>query len=199
MLASTTGSEETRDMTTNSTFGAACVAAVHRSERHTFSKTSVDSIRLFAGLGVEDDAHAGAQVKHRSRVAKDPTQPNLRQVSLFTTEMLDHVAERGFSVAPGQLGENITTSGIDLFALPTGTVLRLGAEAMIALTGLRNPCGQINGLQEGLLGELRIKVDGETVRRGGVMSVVVNGGVVRVGDPIGVSLPPGDPIAMQKI
>lgn len=186
-------------MTTTSTFADACVAAVHRSADHTFSKASLDSIRLLAGLGVEGDAHAGANVKHRSRVAKDPTQPNLRQVSLFTTEMLDHVGERGFSVSPGELGENVTTSGIDLFALPTGTVLRLGADAMIVLTGLRNPCGQINGLQDGLLGELRIEVDGETVRRGGVMSVVVHGGEVRTGDPIAVSLPPGDPIAMQKI
>ncbi len=132
-------------------------------------------------------------------MAKDPTQPNLRQVSLFTTEMLDVVAERGFSVAPGDLGENITTTGVDLFALPTGTVLLLGDEAMIVLTGLRNPCGQINGLQEGLLGELRVKVDGETVRRGGVMSMVVRGGDVRPGDRVHIGLPPGAPMPMQKV
>lgn len=175
------------------------VAAVHRSASHTFSKSSVEVVRLVAGLGVDGDAHAGPTVKHRSRVAKDPTQPNLRQVSLFTTEMLDMVRERGFDVAPGDLGENITTSGIDLFALPIGTVLRLGADAMIVLTGLRNPCGQINGLHEGLLGELRVKVDGETVRRGGVMSMVVHGGDVRPGDPVVVGLPPGDPMPMQKV
>ncbi len=175
------------------------VAGVQLSGSHTFSKASVESVTLLAGLGVGGDAHAGANVKHRSRVAKDPTQPNLRQVSLFTTELLDHLAGRGFHVAPGALGENITTTGVDLFALPTGTVLRLGADAMIVLTGLRNPCGQINGLQDGLLGELRLDIDGETVRRGGVMSVVVNGGEVRTGDPIEIALPPGEPVAMQRV
>lgn len=113
--------------------------------------------------------------------------------------MLDMVAGRGFQVDPGELGENVTTADIDLFELPTGTVLRLGDEAMIVLTGLRNPCGQINGLQEGLLSELRTKVDGETIRRGGVMAMVVNGGEVRAGDPIAVSLPPGESIPMQKV
>lgn len=175
------------------------VAGVNRSATHTFSKTPVESITLLAGLGVDGDAHSGAQVKHRSRVAKDPTQPNLRQILLFPTELLDDLDERGYDVAPGALGENITTTGLDIFDLPTGTVLRLGGEAMIALTGLRNPCGQINGLHDGLLGELRTKVDGETVRRGGVMAVVVHGGEVRTGDPIAVSLPPGEPIAMQKV
>lgn len=176
------------------------VIAVQRSDSHTFSKPAAESVTLVAGIGVEGDAHSGPLVKHRSRVAKDPDQPNLRQVCLFTQEMLDLVAERGFDVAPGDLGENLTTAGIDLFALPTGTVLRLGDEAMIVLTGLRNPCGQINGFQEGLLGELRTKdADGETVRRGGVMSMVVNGGVVRPGDTIEIALPPGDPIPMQRV
>lgn len=175
------------------------VAGVHLSATHTFSKVSVDAVTLVAGLGVDGDAHSGAQVKHRSRVAKDPTQPNLRQILLFPSELLHDLGERGYDVAPGALGENITTTGLDIFALPTGTVLRLGGDAIIALTGLRNPCGQINGLQDGLLGELRIKVDGETVRRGGVMAVVVHGGEVRTGDPIAVSLPPGEPIVMQKI
>jgi MOSC domain-containing protein YiiM len=175
------------------------VAGVHLSADHTFSKATAGSIRLVAGLGVDGDAHSGARVKHRSRVAKDPTQPNLRQVLLFPTELLDDLATRGFDVPPGALGENVTTAGIDIFDLPTGTVLRLGAEAMIVLTGLRNPCGQINGLQDGLLGELRFKVDGETRRRGGVMSVVVHGGTVQPGDPIEISLPPGEPIAMQRV
>lgn len=175
------------------------VAGVHMSAGHTFSKPSVGSIELVAGLGVEGDAHSGAQVKHRSRVAKDPTQPNLRQVLLFPTELLDDLATRGFDVAPGALGENVTTTGLDIFDLPTGTVLRLGADAMIVLTGLRNPCGQINGLQDGLLGELRTEVDGRTVRRGGVMSVVVNGGTVQPGDTIEISLPPGEPVAMRRV
>lgn len=175
------------------------VLAVHRSGSHTFSKPVAGSITLVAGIGVDGDAHAGPLVKHRSRVAKNPNQPNLRQVSLFTQEMLDLVAQRGFSVAPGELGENVTTTGLDLFALPTGTVLRLGDDAMIVLTGLRNPCGQINGLQDGLLRELRTEEDGETGRRGGVMSMVVNGGVVRPGDPIAVGLAPGEPIPMQRV
>jgi hypothetical protein len=175
------------------------VAGVHSSADHTFSKPSVDAVTLVAGLGVDGDAHSGARVKHRSRVAKDATQPNLRQVLLFPTELLDDLATRGFDVPQGALGENITTTGVDIFELPTGTVLRLGAEAMIVLTGLRNPCGQINGLHDGLLGELRTKVDGETVRRGGVMSVVVNGGVVQAGDPIQIALPPGEPVAMRPI
>lgn len=184
---------------TNERFPEARVLAVHRSDSHTFSKPPVDAVTLVAGIGVDGDAHAGPRVKHRSRVAKDPDQPNLRQVSLFTRELLDMVANRGFDVRPGELGENVTTEGIDLFGLPTGTVLRLGDEAMIVLTGLRNPCGQINGLREGLLSELRVKVDGETIRRGGVMSMVVNGGEVRAGDPITVSLPPGEPISMEKV
>ena len=175
------------------------VAGVHVSPEHTFSKVPVDAVTLVAGLGVDGDAHSGARVKHRSRVAKDPTQPNLRQVLLFPSELLDDLATRGFDLPPGALGENITTTGIDIFDLPIGTVLLLGPEAMIVLTGLRNPCGQINGLQDGLLGELRFKVDGETRRRGGVMSVVVNGGVVRAGDLIEISRPPGEPIAMQPV
>ena len=177
----------------------ATVLGVHRSADHTFSKTPADAIRLVAGLGVEGDAHAGARVQHRSRVAKDPTQPNLRQVLFFPSEMLEAVAARGFDVAPGELGENITTAGIDVFGLPVGTVLRLGDHALVALTGLRNPCGQINGLRDGLLSELRTEVDGEVVRRGGVMSVVINGGDVCAGDPIEVSLPPGAPIPMQRV
>ena len=184
---------------TNESFPHARVVAVHRSEAHTFTKPPVDVVQLVAGIGVDGDAHAGPLVKHRSRVAKDPNQPNLRQVLLFPQEMLDMVAGRGFQVDPGELGENVTTADIDLFELPTGTVLRLGDEAMIVLTGLRNPCGQINGLQEGLLSELRITVDGETIRRGGVMAMVVNGGAVRAGDPITVSLPPGEPIPMRKV
>ena len=175
------------------------VAGVHLSPAHTFSKASVGSILLLAGLGVDGDAHAGAQVRHRSRVAKDPTQPNLRQVLLFPTELLDELGRRGFDVAPGALGENVTTTGLDIFELPTGTVLRIGADAMVVLTGLRNPCAQINGLQDGLLGELRTETDGETVRRGGVMSVVVHGGRVQPGDPIEISLPPGEPIPMQRV
>lgn len=179
--------------------GGPTVVAVHRSGEHTFSKTTTGEVTLTAGIGVDGDAHSGPLVQHRSRIAKDPNQPNLRQVLLFPQEMLDRVADSGFQVAPGALGENVTTVGLDVFALPTGTVIRLGDDALIVLTGLRNPCGQINGLQAGLLSELRTEVDGETVDRGGVMAMVVHGGVVRPGDPILVGVPPGEPIAMQRV
>lgn len=171
------------------------VVAVHRSDSHAFSKPSVESIDLIAGLGVEGDAHAGAQVKHRSRVAADPTQPNLRQVHLMHVELFTQVAAKGFAVSPGDLGENITTEGIDLLGLPVGTTLAIGPDALMTLTGLRNPCGQINGFSEGLLAELVYRLtdgpdQGTTVRLGGVMTVVIRSGTIRPGDPIAIGLPP---------
>lgn len=178
---------------------SARVVAVNRSGEYTFSKPSTEEITLVAGLGVEGDAHFGARVRHRHRVARDPDQPNLRQVHLIQRELFDELAGTGFAVEPGDLGENITTSGVDLLSLPTGTTLRLGDAALIALTGLRNPCGQINGFQEGLLGQLIEHVDGRTVRRGGVMAVVLYGGRVRPGDPIQIGLPPGHQIAMEPV
>ena len=174
------------------------VVAVHRSGEHSFSKPDQRSVRLVAGMGVEGDAHFGARVQHRSRVRVDPDQPNLRQVHLLPAELLDALAANGFVVAPGALGENVTTEGLDLVALPVATVLRLGRDALIAVTGLRNPCRQIDGLTSGLLGQVRRRSDdGEVVRRAGVMAVVVRSGVVRPGDEIGVSLPPlpHDPLA----
>lgn len=175
------------------------VVAVHRSGEHTFSKDSCDSITLLAGLGVEGDAHAGARVKHRSRVARDPEQPNIRQVHLVAEELLTEVNAAGFSVRPGDVGENITTSGLDLIDLPVGTTLQIG-DAVIALTGLRNPCVQIDSFQEGLQGAMLGRDDeGKLVRKTGVMSVVVHGGEVRPGDRIAASLPAGDPIPMQKV
>src|SRR5262249_11823141 len=127
------------------------VLAVHRSASHNFSKRPVLSIRLIAGLGVEGDAHAGETVKHRSRVARDPTQPNLRQVHLIHAELHDELNAAGFTVGPGDLGENITTRGLDLLALPTGTLLRIGEAAVIKITGLRNPCIQLDRFQQGLM------------------------------------------------
>ena len=177
----------------------ATVVSVSRSDSHTFTKPTVDVVTLLPGLGVDGDAHAGARVTHRSRVAQDPEQPNLRQVQLFPSELFDEVAKAGFTVRPGDLGENITTAGIDLFSLPTGTTLRLGPDALVALTGLRNPCGQINGFQGGLLKQLVRNVDGEAVRRGGVMSVVVQGGEVRPGDGIAIALPPGRPQPLRRV
>jgi MOSC domain-containing protein YiiM len=166
------------------------VVAVCRDGEHRFSKTPVDEIVLLPGLGVQGDAHIGVTVQHRSRVAADPTQPNLRQVHLIHAELFAEVGEHGFSVEPGQLGENLTTRGIDLLSLPQGTLLHVGDEAVVELTGLRNPCQQINTFESGLLKEVLTKnPGGEVVRKAGVMSVVLTGGVVRRGDPIVAKLP----------
>ncbi|HLN61957.1 MAG TPA: MOSC domain-containing protein, partial [Symbiobacteriaceae bacterium] len=143
-----------------------------------------------AGLGVEGDAHCGVTVKHRSRVKQDPTQPNLRQVHLVHSELHDELRSAGFTVSAGQMGENVTTSGIDLMALPVGARLHLGADAVVELTGLRNPCGQLNGLQPGLLAALAYHdEEGNLVRKAGVMGIVLTGGEVRPGDAIDVELP----------
>ena len=167
------------------------VAAVSRSPTHSMSKPNTDSICLVAGLGVEGDAHQGVTVKHRSRVAKDPTVPNLRQVHLIHAELFDELRERGFAVSPGLMGENVTTSGIDLLALPTGTRLHLGGEAIVEITGLRNPCRQLNGLQPGLMeATLDRDSEGNLIRKAGIMAVVLSGGIVREGDPIRVEPPP---------
>ncbi len=149
-------------------------------------------IRLVEGLGVEGDAHLGATVQHRSRVRRDPRQPNLRQVHLLPSELFAEVLGAGHRVVPGDLGENVTTSGLDLLALPTGTVLLLGDVAEVVVTGLRNPCRQIDDFQDGLLRRvLSLDADGAVVRRAGVMGVVRRGGEVRPGDPVSVVLPEG--------
>jgi MOSC domain-containing protein YiiM len=176
------------------------VASLHRSVGHTLSKPSEVEVVLLAGLGVEGDAHCGAQVRHRSRVAKDPTQPNLRQVHLVHGELHDELRAAGFDVAPGDMGENVTTRGIDLLSLPTGTLLRLGEVALVSLTGLRNPCRQLEGVQPGLQGAVLDRdADGSLVRKAGVMAVVVLGGVVRHGDPVDVRLPPGPPVPLRPV
>ena len=167
------------------------VVAVCRSPTHSFGKPPADAVRLLAGLGVEGDAHLGRTVRHRSRVAADPTRPNLRQVHLIHGELLDEVGAKGFTVQPGELGENVTTRGVDLLALPAGTRLRLGAEAVVGVTGLRNPCAQLDAFRPGLLAAvLGRDAAGGLVRKAGVMGVVLVGGVVRPGDAIGVELPP---------
>ncbi|HEV8295926.1 MAG TPA: MOSC domain-containing protein [Acidimicrobiales bacterium] len=179
---------------------AGTVAAVHRSASYTFTKRTEPSIHLVAGLGVEGDAHFGATVRHRSRVALDPSQPNLRQVHLIQSELHDELRARGIDVEPGAMGENITTRGLDLLALPTGAVLRIGADAYVALTGLRNPCGQLNGLREGLLAAVVDRDDeGNIVRKAGVMGVVLRGGTVRRGDRIDVALPPGPHHSLERV
>lgn len=168
------------------------VLAVASDGDHLFSKCHVDVIRLVEGQGVAGDAHAGVTVQHRSRVARDPTQPNLRQVHLIHQELLDELEADGFTVPAGGLGENITTCGVDLLGLSTGTVLRLGATATVRVTGLRNPCRQIDGYQPGLLGRVVDRdASGAIVRRAGVMGVVLRGGLVRPGDPITVAAPAG--------
>jgi MOSC domain-containing protein YiiM len=170
----------------------ATVSAVSRSAEHGPPKRPVDAIRLVAGLGVEGDAHAGARVRHRSRVRRDPTQPNLRQVHLIGGELHDELAAAGFAVGAGDMGENVTTRGVDLLALPTGARLALGDEAVVEVTGLRNPCTQLDGLQPGLMQAVLARgADGRLVRRAGVMAVVLTGGEVRAGAAIGVELPPG--------
>ncbi len=169
----------------------AIVTAVSCSASHAFSKPNRTGIRLVAGLGVEGDAHAGRTVRHRSRVAKDPTQPNLRQVHLIHAELHEELRARGFDVSPGVMGENVTARGLDLLGLPTGARLRLGADAVVEVTGLRNPCRQLDGLQNGLMAAT-LDRDGadRLVRKAGVMGVVVEGGDVRAGDPVAVELPP---------
>ncbi|GAB2178997.1 MOSC domain-containing protein [Dongia sp. agr-C8] len=167
------------------------VVAVSRSKSHSFSKPTEMSIRLIAGQGVEGDAHSGATVKHRSRVRVDPTQPNLRQVHLVHAELHEELNAAGFRVHPGDIGENITTRGIDLLGLPTGSVLRIGRTAVIRVTGLRNPCTQLDGFQQGLTAAVLDRdAEGRLVRKAGVMSVVLEGGEVVPGDSITVELPP---------
>ncbi|MER5683144.1 MOSC domain-containing protein [Streptomyces sp. NPDC002205] len=166
------------------------VTAVSSNGTYTFTKPNRDSVTLLAGLGVEGDVHAGVTVKHRSRVAQDPTQPNLRQVHLIHEELFEELREAGYEVAPGDLGENVTTRGIDLLGLPVGTLLHLGDEAVVEVTGLRNPCLQIDIFQDGLLKQVVGRdAAGHIVRKAGIMGIVTSGGTVRPGDPVKVELP----------
>lgn len=168
------------------------VVAVALARGHHFSKEPAFEIRLVRGQGVAGDAHMGAKVKHRSRVARDPDQPNLRQVHLIQAELFDSLAVRGFTVRPSEMGENITTRGIELLALPEATRLQIGAEAIIEITGLRNPCVQIDNFQKGLMHAVLDRDQaGNLIRKAGVMAVVVQGGDVRPGDAITVTLPTG--------
>lgn len=176
------------------------VTAVSSNGEYSFTKPNRPSITLLAGLGVEGDVHAGVTVKHRSRVAQDPTQPNLRQVHLLHEELFTEVGEEGFRVAPGELGENVTTRGLDLLGLPVGTLLRLGGTAVLEVTGLRNPCLQIDAFQDGLLRQVVGRDEaGGIVRRAGIMSIVLEGGVVRPGDPITAELPSGPHRPLDRV
>jgi MOSC domain-containing protein YiiM len=167
------------------------VVAVSKSATHSFSKPNQKSIRLRIGLGVEGDAHMGEKVQHRSRIAKDPNQPNLRQVHLIHAELHDELRERGFDIYPGQMGENITTRGIDLLSLPIGTRLHIGTTALVEVTGLRNPCYQLDDFQEGLMKAVLDRDEqGNLIRKAGVMGIVLTDGEVYVNDDIRVELPP---------
>ncbi len=176
------------------------VLAVSSSPTHTFSKPNHGSIRLLAGLGVEGDAHLGETVQHRSRVARDPNQPNLRQVHLIHAELHDELQVAGFAVSAGQMGENITTRGIDLLRLPTGTRLHLGNTAVVEVTGLRNPCAQLDTFQPGLMAAVLERDEhGALIRKAGIMAIVLAGGEVRPGDPITVELPPQPHLTLAPV
>lgn len=170
----------------------ATVLSVSLDSEHRFSKIPADTITLTAGHGVDGDAHAGAMVQHLSRSAKDPEQPNLRRVHLIHAELFDELHDNGFEVAPADLGENVTTVGIDLLGLSQGTILRIGESAQVEVTGLRNPCSQINGLQSGLMKQMiQRDTDGSIQRKSGVMGIVLHGGDVHPGDVILVTAPEG--------
>ncbi len=167
------------------------VAAVSRAATHTMLKPEQRSIRLLTGLGVEGDAHLGVTVKHRSRVARDPTQPNLRQVHLIHAELHDELQAAGIDVSAGTMGENVTTRGLDLLGLPTGTRLHLGDAAVVEVTGLRNPCAQLDKIQPGLMAATLDRDEhGNLVRKAGIMGIVLAGGEIRPGDSVRAELPP---------
>lgn len=176
------------------------VTAVSRNSVHTIRKPNVSCIRLLAGLGVDGDIHMGETVKHRSRIARNASQPNLRQVHLIHAELHDELLSAGFTILPGEMGENVTTRGVELLALPAGTRLHIGDMAIVEVTGLRNPCFQLNGLKMGLMkAVLGRDEDGNLIRKTGVMSIVVAGGDVKAGDPIHVTLPDGPRRALQPV
>ena len=179
---------------------AAVVVAVCSGGEHRFTKPVQHSIRLLSGLGVEGDAHLGTTVKHRSRVAKDPTQPNLRQVHLIHDELFDELRHAGFEIAPGMIGENITTHGVDLLGLPRDTRLHVGASAVIVVTGLRDPCRQLNDFRAGLMqAVLDRDADGNLIRKAGIMGVVLAGGEIRTGDTIRIELPPEPRRRLERV
>ena len=175
------------------------VVSLSKCSDYSFSKQQVESIDLIEGIGVEGDVHAGEKVKHRSRVRRDPNQPNLRQVHLIHSELFDELRERGFEVKPGDIGENITTQGIALLDLPTGAILEIG-DAVIEVTGLRNPCNQLNNFHDGLQqAVLKKDADGNLIRKSGIMGVVLRGGKIRTGDKIMAKLPEKPHFRLQPV
>ena len=178
----------------------AVVIAVARNDAHAFSKPARDAIELREGFGIEGDAHAGSTVQHLSRIAVNPTAPNLRQVHLIHAELHDELQTRGFTLAPGAMGENIVTRGIDLLGLARGTVLHIGTDAAIQITGLRNPCAQLDKLQRGLLAAVLDRdAAGGLVRKSGIMAIVRKSGLVRPGDTIRIEAPQGPFVALAPV
>jgi MOSC domain-containing protein YiiM len=176
------------------------IIAVSRSAAHNFSKPNEAAIRLIAGLGVAGDAHLGETVQHVVRVREDPNRPNLRQVHLIHSELFDELREAGFPIAPGEIGENVTTRGIDLLGLPVGTRLHLGADAVVQVTGLRNPCRQLDRFQAGLMAAMLGRDAAGHVRiKSGIMGIVITGGDVRPGDAIALALPPEPHQPMTRV
>ena len=175
------------------------IIALSKSDSHTFNKYNCNRIQLLTGLGVAGDAHMGKTVKHRSRVEKDATTPNLRQVHLMHAELFEELSEKGFTVHPGEMGENITTSGIDLLNLPKNTILKIGTSEIV-ITGLRNPCSQLESIQTGLMKALLDKDDqGEIVRKAGIMGIVQEGGEIATGDTIFIQLPEQPHLKLEKV
>ena len=176
------------------------VIALHRSAAHNFSKQAETELNLLQGLGIEGDAHMGATVKHRSRVAADPNQPNLRQVHLLHREMISEINVQGFAFQPGDVGENITTHGINLIALPRQTRLHIGSSVILSITGLRNPCSQLDnflpGLTKAFLGKT---IEGNLIRKAGIMAIVLEGGIIHQGDEIRVELPPPPHLVLERV
>ncbi len=176
------------------------VVAVSLSPSHSFSKPNTFSIRLIEGLGVEGDSHFGETVQHLSRIKVDPTQKNLRQVHLITQELIDELQGKGFIITPGTIGDNITTLGIDLINLPTATRLKIGEHAVIEITGLRNPCSQLDKYQQGLTAAVLDRDEnGKIIRRAGVMAIVICGGDISANDEITVELPPEPFIPLERV
>ncbi len=176
------------------------VVSVHKKDSHSFSKDTADSIDIVAGEGVVGDAHRGVTVKHRSRVKRDPTQPNLRQVHLIHQELFNELSDKGFNIAAGDLGENVTTLGIDLLSLPRDTILEIGDQVKVQITGLRNPCSQIEDFQKGLLNEVLDKdEEGNLVRKTGVMAIALTDGTIKQGDEITIVYPEKPFIKLEKV
>ncbi len=176
------------------------ITSVNLSGTHSMQKQQKERINLLKGLGVEGDAHMGKKIKHRSRVAKDPDQPNLRQVHLIQNELHDELSRKGFTVGPGQMGENITTSGIQLTTLPEDTVLKIGPTAQIQVKGLRSPCHQLNGVEEGLLKAVTVKHEGgSAILKWGIMGIVKEGGEIQPGDEIAVEFPEEPHVMLDKV